>query len=320
VHVTVMGAGGYVGSRLVPALLDAGHTVRATFTDPGSARRFWWADSVEVAGLDVRDRDSARAAARGTSALVYLVHGLAGADFSTVDRESAYNVAHAAVRARVERLVYLGGLVPDVAEADLSPHLRSRLEVEQVLTDSGVPTTALRAAMVVGSGSTSFEIMRHLSARLPVTVVPTWLRHRVEPVAVTDVVAALVGTLSAEPVTRVYDVGCGERLPYAELLRRYARAAGLSRLQLPVLLPVGLVAQLAPVFTGVPASTVRTLVESLPHDMVCRSHEWRALLPPGTAPLRVDESLRRALAEGSPDPRRTDILGPLPTDPVWAGG
>jgi uncharacterized protein YbjT (DUF2867 family) len=315
-----MGAGGYVGSRLVPALLEQGHTVRATFTDPRSASRFWWGDRVDVVGLDVRDRESARTAAAGTEALVYLVHGLAGADFPTVDRESAYNVAHAAVRARVTRLVYLGGLVPDVSDGDLSPHLRSRLEVEQVLTDSGVPTAALRAAMVVGSGSTSFEIMRHLSARMPVQVVPTWLRHRVEPVAVTDVVAALVGALTGDPATRSYDVGCGERLPYADLLRRYARAAGLRRPQLPALLPVGVVAQLAPVFTGVPAATVRTLVESLPHDMVCREKDWvRALLPPGSVPVTVDEALRRALRDGDTDPRTADILGPLPTDPVWAG-
>ncbi|MFC8501487.1 NAD(P)H-binding protein [Pedococcus sp. NPDC057267] len=115
-RVTVMGAGGYIGSRLVPVLLADGHEVTATFTDPARARRFPWAGAVRVAGLDVADRAAARDAAAGADALVYLVHGLAGPDFTTADREGAYNAAHAAVRARVGRIVYLGGLVPDVPE------------------------------------------------------------------------------------------------------------------------------------------------------------------------------------------------------------
>ncbi|GAB3449319.1 hypothetical protein GCM10027517_35400 [Phycicoccus ginsengisoli] len=334
-RVTVMGAGGYIGSRLVPALLAAGHDVTATFTDAARAQRFPWAPRVQVAGLDVADRASARAAVKGSDALVYLVHGLAGPDFSTADREGAYNAAHASVRARTGRIVYLGGLVPDVPEAELSPHLRSRLEVEQVFGDSGVPTWGLRAAMVVGAGSTSFEIMRQLSRRLPVQVVPSWMRSTVEPVAVSDVVAALVGALTAPGKGRTYDVGSGERMSYAALLRLYARVAGGRALQVPALLPTALVARVAPLFTDVPASTVRSLVASLRHDMVCRDDDYvRDLLPAGSRPVPVAQAMARALAappagtaaanasqgpvSQEPASQGLDPLGPLPTDPAWA--
>ncbi|KQU64637.1 hypothetical protein ASC58_19180 [Phycicoccus sp. Root101] len=325
VRVVVTGAGGYIGSRLVPALLEAGHEVTATFTRAASAERFWWADRVTVVQMDVLDRASARAAVAGADALFYLIHGLGGDDFATTDREGAYNAAHAAVRAGVGRIVYLGGLVPDLPDEDLSPHLRSRLEVEEVLTDSGVPTLALRAAMVVGSGSTSFEVMRQISERLPLQVLPTWMRSsRVEPVAVTDVVAALVGALGAPATSRAYDVGSGEPLAYAGLLRRYARLAGLTRVQVTVpMLPTALVSRLAPVLTAAPASTVQTLVESLHHDMVCREDDFRReLLPPGHRLTGVDTALERALlvpADRVPDVDR-DVLGPLHSDAEWAGG
>jgi uncharacterized protein YbjT (DUF2867 family) len=319
-----MGAGGYVGSRLVPALLAAGHEVTATFTDASSAARFWWFDQVDVVQMDVLDRPSVRAVCAGSEALYYLVHGLGGEDFATSDREGAYNAAHAAVRAGMERIVYLGGLVPDVADQDLSPHLRSRLEVEQVLTDSGVPTLALRAAMVVGSGSTSFEIMRQVSEQLPVHVLPTWMRSQVEPVAVTDVLLALVGALTAPTLSRSFDIGSGERMAYAALLRLYADRAGLRRVQVSVPgLPTALVSRLAPVLTRAPASTVQSLVESLHHDMVCGRQDFMVqLMPPRHVLTPVSDAIDRALTvpdDTVPD-RERDVVGPLSSDVVWAGG
>ena len=321
-RVVVMGAGGYIGSRLVPALLTAGHEVTATFTEATSATRFWWADRVDVVPMDVRDRASARAAcAGGGDALYYLIHGLGGDDFATNDREGAYHAAHAAVRSRIGRIIYLGGLVPHVDDADLSPHLRSRLEVEDILTDSGLPTLALRAAMVIGSGSTSFEIMRQLTERMPVQLLPTWMGSRVEPVAVTDVVTALVGALAAPARSRAFDVGSGERMAYAALLRLFADVAGLRRVQLRVpLLPTGVVSRLAPLLTRAPASTVQTLVESLHHDMVCGRQDFMVqLMPPGHVLVPVAEALDRALAQ--PDPtvpdRDRDLLGPLTSDAAW---
>ncbi|WP_457253909.1 NAD(P)H-binding protein [Pedococcus sp. P5_B7] len=322
-RVVVMGAGGYVGSRLVPALLAAGHDVTATFTRAASAGRFWWAEQVDVVEVDVLDRPTARLAVTGAEALYYLVHGLGGDDFATSDREGAYNAAHAAVRAGLGRIVYLGGLVPDVPDDDLSAHLRSRLEVEQVLTDSGIPTLALRAAMVVGSGSTSFEIMRQLSERLPVQVLPRWMDSRVEPVAITDVVTALVGALTAPAVSRHFDLGSGERMPYAALLRLYADRAGLRRVQVSVPgLPTALVSRLAPALTRAPASTVQSLVESLHHDMVCGRQDFVVqLMPPGHALTPVAEALDRALAvpdASVPDSER-DVIGPLSSDAAWTG-
>ncbi|QGN58260.1 NAD(P)H-binding protein [Nostocoides sp. HKS02] len=323
-RVVVMGGGGYIGSRLVPALLAEGHDVVATFTDVTSASRFWWADRVEAVTMQVLDRDSARRAAAGADAVYYLIHGLGGDDFATRDREGAYHAAHASVRAGAQRIVYLGGLVPAVPEGDLSAHLRSRLEVEQILTDSGVPTLALRAAMVVGSGSTSFEIMRQLSERLPVQALPTWMRSRIEPVAVNDVVTALVGALSAPAHSRAYDLGSGDRVTYAALLRLYARLAGLQRLQVSVpLVPTGVVSRLAPVLTSAPASTVQSLVESLHHDMVCGGQDFlRDLMPERHPMLPVAEAIDRALArpgDSVPDEDR-DPLGPLRSDAGWAGG
>jgi uncharacterized protein YbjT (DUF2867 family) len=323
-RVVVMGAGGYIGSRLVPGLLAEGHDVVATFTDVARASRFWWAERVEAIQMQVLDRGSVREAAAGADAIYYLIHGLAGGDFATEDRQGAYNAAHAAVRAGAQRIVYLGGLVPAVPDSELSPHLRSRLEVEGILTDSGVPTLALRAAMVVGSGSTSFEILRQLSERMPVQALPRWMRSQVEPVAVSDVVTALVGGLSAPANSRVYDLGSGDRLPYAALLRLYARVAELQRVQVSVpMLPTRLVSRLAPALTGAPSATVQTLVESLRHDMVCGSQEFLVdLMPTGHAMLPVAEAMERALAlpdEDVPD-RDRDIVGPLSSDAGWAGG
>lgn len=318
-----MGAGGYVGSRLVPALLAQGHAVTATFTDATSAGRFWWSDRADVVELDVLDRPTVRAACTGADALYYLVHGLGGDDFATSDREGAYNAAHAAVRTGLERIVYLGGLVPDVPDRDLSPHLRSRLEVEQVLTDSGVPTLALRAAMIVGSGSTSFEIMRQMSERMPVQLLPRWMDSQVEPVAVADVLTALVGALTAPARSRTFDLGSGERMAYAALLRLYADRAGLRRVQVSVPgLPTGLVSRLAPILTRAPASTVQSLVESLHHDMVCGRQDFVVqLMPPGHVLTPVAEALDRALAlpeEAVPD-RERDVIGPLTSDATWVG-
>ncbi|MFC8501486.1 hypothetical protein ACFUC1_03950 [Pedococcus sp. NPDC057267] len=190
-----------------------------------------------------------------------------------------------------------------------------------------MPTWALRAAMVVGAGSTSFEIMRQLSRRLPVQVVPSWMRSAVEPVAVSDVVAALVGSLTASGGGRTYDVGSGEHMSYAALLRLYARLAGGRALQVPALLPTALVARVAPLFTDVPASTVRSLVASLRHDMVCRDDDYvRDLLAPGARTVPVAEAISRALAAPAPRPSTApdpaagtpDPLGPLATDPAWA--
>lgn len=322
--VLVTGASGYVGSRLVPRLLQDGHEVAAAFSDAGKASAYWWRPDVEVVTMDVLDPGAVAPAVDGVEAVYYLIHGLGRDDFAQTDRKAARTLAEAAAAAGVQRLVYLSGLVPDVPEDELSEHITSRREVERVLTGSGVTTITLRAAVVTGSGSTSFEIVRQLTERLPVETIPTWMNTRVQPIAVVDVCEALTGALTVAPVSRSYDVGGPDRLPYADLLRRYAEVAGLTRAQVTVPgLPTGLVGRLAGMITDVDNDTVEALVESLHHDMVCRESDFvDDLLPPGHRLVGLDESFRRAVAKpvAGTDPSGLDPMGPMPHDPPWAGG
>ena len=324
--VLVTGATGYIGSRLIPRLLQDGHTVRAAVTNIDKADDRWWVDRVELVEMDVLDADTVDAAVEGVDAVYFLIHGLGDDDFAIRDRTSAETMAAACAAADVGAIIYLSGLVPDVPETELSEHISSRLEVERILSGAcaGIRTTTLRAAIVTGSGSTSFEIVRQISERMPVQAIPDWMDSRVQPIAVVDVVEALVGALTVEGESRSYDVGGSERMPYTVLLDAYAAAAGLSRPQVVVPgLPTDLVATLAGALTDVPGTTVESLVESLRHDMVCHDVDWTYDLLPHDHPLLgVEESFARALATPDEDvsPAQRDPLGPMPGDPSWAGG
>jgi len=325
--VLVTGATGYVGSRLIPRLLRDGHTVRAAVTNLDKARGRWWADQVELVRMDVLDADTVDPAVEGVDAVFYLIHGMSGPDFAVRDRESAETMAYACANADVRTIIYLSGLVPDVPEDELSEHIASRLEVERILGGAsyGIRTITLRAAIVTGSGSTSFEIVRQISERMPVQAIPAWMDSRVQPIAVVDVVEALTGALRLDSdESRSYDVGGPERMPYTRLLDVYSTVAGLSRPQVVVPgLPTELVGALAGVITDVPASTVEALVESLRHDMVCHDVDWTYdLVPEGHEILDVEQSFARALAPANEavPPAERDPLGPMPGDPVWAGG
>lgn len=331
-RVLVTGAGGYVGGRLVPVLLDRGHEVVATYSrsvpeppERGKPRTGpWWVDKVETRVMDVLDRAQVKAAVRDVDAVYYLVHGMGGPDFRARDAEGARTLTAAAAAAGVERIVYLSGIIPDVDEDRLSEHLASRLEVERLLGSTGVPTITLRAAIVIGSGSTSFEVLRQVSERLPVQTLPSWMTSLVQPIAVVDVLEALAGALDVPAETRWFDVGGPEQLKYSALLRRYAAVARLVRPQLPVLgAPRRLVGRATGLLTGAPSSTVASLVESLPHDMVCHDDTFRvALLPEGYELLGVRDSIARALVRprAGVRPEDRDPMGPLPGDPSWAGG
>ncbi|WP_231116174.1 SDR family oxidoreductase [Motilibacter rhizosphaerae] len=328
----VTGATGYIGGRLVPELLAAGHRVRVLVRDPGKIERYPWAEQVETARGDMADDRSLRAALAGVEVAYYLVHSLGtGRSFETTDRSHALTFAAAARAEHVGRIVYLGGLLP--RDEDLSPHLRSRAEVGFILLASGVPTAVLQAAVILGSGSASFEMLRHLTERLPVMVTPKWVNTRIQPIAVRDVLRYLVGAAQLPPeVNRAFDIGGPDVLTYAEMMHRFALVSGLPRrrlLKTPVLSP-SLSSHWVGVVTPVPNSIARPLVESLRNTVVCREHDIAQYVPdPPEGLLGFDDAVGLALARvremsvptywssasmpGAPS-------DPLPTDPTWAGG
>ncbi len=315
--VLVTGATGYIGSRLIPALLEEGHHVLAASRDTSGTQDYPWDDEVETREFDIEDEDLVRSAVDGVEAVIYLVHSMGSDDFVRKDREAAQRVAQACADADVRRIVYLSGLVPD---GDLSDHLRSRAEVEQVFLDAAVPTTVLRAAMVIGAGSTSYELLRRLSERVPlVTPMPRWMRNRIQPVAVEDVVHLVVRALAGEARNGHYDVGGDEVLTYPQLLRRFAAVAGLNRRQLVVPgLPRRLVGRACAAIAGLDRTEVENLIESLRHDMVCSEDAVRRdLLEEDFRYTSVDEALRRSLDAGSPGTTHGgDVQAEAPTDPA----
>ncbi|MER7837527.1 SDR family oxidoreductase [Streptomyces sp. NPDC096040] len=331
----VTGATGYIGGRLVPELLDQGHRVRCLARSPGKLRDHPWAGRAEVVRGDVTDAARVAEAMRGVDVAYYLVHALGtGDDFEATDRRAARIFGESARAAGVRRVVYLGGLTPSgVAESELSPHLRSRAEVGRILLDSGVPTTVLRAAVVIGSGSVSFEMLRYLTERLPVMVTPSWVRTRIQPVAVRDVLRYLVGSARMPAdVSRAFDIGGPDVVTYRDMMLRYAAVAGLPRrviLPVPVLTP-GLSSHWVGLVTPVPASIARPLTESLRHEVVCHEHDIARYLPePPGCPIGFDEAVRLALqrvrdARVATRWSSAAVPGapsdPLPTDPDWAGG
>ncbi len=332
----VTGATGYVGGRLVPELLAAGYRVRCLARRPERLGERGWAGKVEIAAGDIADPDALDAALRDVDVAYYLVHALGtGDDFEAADRHAARLFGDRARAAGVRRIVYLGALTPAGIPHDrLSPHLRSRAEVERILLASGVPTAVLRAAVVIGSGSASFELLRHLTERLPVMVTPRWVRTRLQPIAIGDVLRLLVGCARLpDDVNRGFDIGGPDVLTYRDMMRAYAAAAGLPRrliLPVPVLTP-----QLSSLWirlvTPVPPALARPLIESLRHEVVCRERDLATYVPD---PLGGPASFRRALVlalrrvrGGRVPDRRTPSAppwtapgDPLPTDPGWSGG
>jgi uncharacterized protein YbjT (DUF2867 family) len=287
VRILVAGATGFVGRRLSAALDDGGHEVMAGTRDPGRYR-----GTGEPVALDVGDRASVEAALDGCDAAYYLVHSMAGAgsgsDFEERDRAAATAFAEV-VGPAGPRVVYLGGLG---AEDNPSPHLRSRHEVGRILRECG-DTIELRAAMVIGRGGASFEILRQLVERLPVMVCPRWVTTRCQPIAVDDVVRYLVASLDLP--AGCYDVGGPDVLNYEQMLRRFAALTGRKRLilKVPVLTPT-LSAHWIGLVTDQPASIGRPLAEGLAAEMVADDERIRSLLP--FELLGFDEAVRLALS------------------------
>jgi len=312
VRVLVTGATGYVGGRLVPRLLERGFAVRVLVRDPARLAADRW-PGVEVVRGDVLDPATLEPALAGCAQAFYLIHAMAAGEegFAERDRRAASLFAAAAARAGVSRLIYLGGLGD--SEADLSPHLASRQQTGVALASAGVPVVELRAAVIVGSGSISFEMIRYLVERVPVLVSPRWTATRCQPIAIRDVLAYLLAAAALPGrdvgAGRIVDIGGRDVLTYGEMMLRCARVRGLRRwlVHVPVLTP-RLSSLWVDLVTPIPAALARPLIEGLRTEVVVRGDLARTLFP-DVEPLGYEEAVRRALDR--------EKAGALET--VWSG-
>jgi uncharacterized protein YbjT (DUF2867 family) len=335
-RVLLTGATGYIGGRLVPELLAAGFSVRVTARNIERLHDRPWFDHVECAEADLLVADDVASALDGVHTMLYLVHSMgSGSDF--VDREArmAHVVADAAEAAGISQIVFLGGLHPNLPLDALSPHMRSREQVGRILLASSTPTLVFQAGIVIGSGSVSFEMIRHLAERLPFMVGPSWLGNRIEPIAIRDVLYYLAHAAALpSPVNRPFEIGCGHPQRFASTLVEYAEVAGLSR-RTVVTIPIpaqrlsgfwiGLV-------TPIPRGIALPIAASMAEDAVAEEHDIDALIPrPPGGLTGFREACRLALARQlSGEVSATwddDVLeaasaspaAPLPSDPEWSG-
>ncbi|RLM96680.1 NAD(P)H-binding protein [Haloarcula sp. Atlit-7R] len=293
-HVLVTGATGFVGSHLVPALLAAGHSVRALVRDPSE---YTPPDGVDVVTGDLRNAGSFDAGLDSVDVAYYLVHSMrAGSDYAERDRRAARNFRRAADEAGVNRVVYLGGLGED--DETLSKHLRSRREVEFILRDGEYDLTTFRAAIIIGAGSASFRMIRELTTRLPVMLTPRWVRTDCHPIAIDDVVSYLVDVLDKpETAGETYEIGGPEVLTYAEILEQTGRLMGTGAptiVPIPVLTPK-LSAYWVALMTDVPSSVARPLIHGLKTPVVADTEAAQAQF--AVDPTSFADAVRLALSE-----------------------
>lgn len=329
-RVLVTGSTGYVGGRLVPRLLEAGYAVRVLVRSPQRLEGVPWRQDVEVVQGDLGDAETVERASRGVETFYYLVHSMSsGSDFEAKELAMARTVAAATARAGVRRIVYLGGLHPEGVE--LSPHMRSRTAVGDALLAGDVPAVVFEAGVVIGSGSASFEMIRHLTENLPVMPAPSWVLRRIEPIAVRDLLHYLVHAPEIpEGTNRRFGIGSREVLTYGAIMYGYAHEAGLAQRRvyaLPIPAP-RLAGWWVALTTPIPRPLAVPLVQSLQHDAVTDDHDIdQHIAPPADGLTGYRRAVRLALGKLAADEVETTWASaantppsdPLPSDPDWAG-
>lgn len=324
-HILVCGATGYVGARLVRQLLASGHQVRCFVRKAAKLENYPWRHhaNLEVIEGDLENEQQSIEAVRDVEVAYYLVHSMivAGDQYEQKDRMLAENFVAATTQSRVSRIIYLGGL--GETGAGLSSHLKSRREVADILRTSPAKTTVLRAAMIIGSGSASFEILRYLVERLPIMVTPIWVQTETQPIAIRDVLRYLVECLEVEQTAgKTLDIGCPEVVTYRHLFDVMADELQLKRrimIPVPILSPrlssywIGYV-------TPVSSSIARPLAEGLKNKTVCRNHTATELMPGSlwTTQQAIEAAVGR-VRNGDVETRWSNA-GPMLGDPDWAGG
>lgn len=342
--VVVTGATGYVGGRLVTELLHAGFRVRATSRHLSTLQRFPWLDQVEAVEADLRDPDDVARLCENADSLFYLVHSMGDSDedFEEVEQETARNVAAAAEQAGLRQITYLSGLHPkDIPTEKLSKHMRSREKVAQILLNSSVPTIVYRAATLIGSGSASYEMIRHLTERLPIMLAPKWIDNMIEPISIRDALYYLVASVDLdESVNRPFDVTGKKRYKFSDLLRLYGKERGLKRFirAVPLSLPMDKLSGLwISLVTPAPKALAIPLAQSMAKDAVATEHDIAEYIPDPPGGLAdYPTSIRRALHreelgtvetswDGSwrkaslIDSDSRDVAQSQPTDANWSG-
>lgn len=297
-HVLISGANGYIGLRLIRSLLDADHEVTAVIRD---SRRFPMSHFAEnekrlhIVEADFLDAASLESLPDSIDAAYYLIHSMgSGGDFAQKEKQCATHFAKAAKACGWKRIIYLGGLAAD--KGPLSEHLSSRRRVEEILRECGVPLTTLRASIIVGSGSASFEIIRDLAEKLPILVTPRWVHTHCQPIAIRNVLEYLTEILNHPETTNAsYDIGGTEVMSYLDLIKGYCQVRGLRRLFLPTrLLSPRLSSGWLCLLTSTSFPLARSLVDSLTHETVCQNLKIREIIPLDL--LSYEEAVTRALA------------------------
>jgi uncharacterized protein YbjT (DUF2867 family) len=314
-QILVTGATGYIGGQLAPLLLEKGYKVRLFVRDRTRLQGQSWVDNVEVVEGDVLQPETLAPAMDGIDAAYYLIHSMSVSEnFHEQDLIAAHNFGHSAKKAKVQQIIYLGGLGD--SEADLSEHLSSRQVTGQVLAEAGVPVTEFRAAIIVGSGSISFEMIRYLTERIPVMVCPKWVFTRVQPIAIADVLAYLTAAIETpESRGRVIEIGGTDVFTYGDMMKSYAAVRGLKRALIPVpVLSPRLSSYWVHWMTPVSASITRPLVEGLRNEVIIRDEIAKDIFPQ-IQPMDYKTAVKRALARLDPGMVKTRW-----TDALISGG